>query len=120
MDLYRCNKASWTGQLRPASLSAEYTVRVSYKWEGKPRVSVLSPTLHAREDGQPIPHVYDGPELCLYLPKAREWDPSMQLSETILPWTSLWLLYYEAWQSTGVWTGGGVHPGGVKIAEKKS
>lgn len=120
MDYYRCNKASWTGQMRPSSLSMEYKVRITYKLEGKPRVSVLSPALQARGDGEPIPHVYDGPELCLYLPCAQEWKPSLLLSETILPWTSLWLFYYETWHSTGVWAGGGVHPGGVKASEATS
>ena len=35
--------------------------------------------------------------------------------ETIVPWASLWLYYYEVWHATGEWLGGGEHP----IARKK-
>lgn len=50
--------------------------------------------------------------LGLYYPPAREWRQSMLLAGTILPWTSEWLLHYETWLATGVWTGGGIHPRG--------
>ncbi len=35
----------------------------------------------------------------------------MTLADTILPWASLWLFYYEVWLATGEWVGGGEHPG---------
>lgn len=31
----------------------------------------------------------------------------MLLVDTILPWTSQWLLYYELWLITGHWMGSG-------------
>jgi len=31
------------------------------------------------------------------------------MGRTILPWTSLWLHFYEIWLVTGVWHGGGEH-----------
>lgn len=34
----------------------------------------------------------------------------MRIANTILPWTSLWLYYYEIWLGTGKWEGGGDHP----------
>ena len=37
-----------------------------------------------------------------------EWNPTMLLSRTIVPWASEWLLFYELWVITGVWLGGGI------------
>lgn len=31
----------------------------------------------------------------------------MYISETTVPWLSLWLLHYEAWHAIGEWLGGG-------------
>jgi hypothetical protein len=44
------------------------------------------------------------------LPKAGEWNSSRFISETIVPWTSLWLFYFEEWLLSDEWKGGGVHP----------
>jgi hypothetical protein len=34
----------------------------------------------------------------------------MLIANTLVPWTSEWLAYYEAWLTTGgEWLGGGVH-----------
>jgi hypothetical protein len=49
--------------------------------------------------------VYSSGDLCLYLPG--EWNESMLLAATILPWTSQWLFYYELWLITGHWMGTG-------------
>lgn len=55
-----------------------------------------------------LPHVYDNRKqvLCLFYPKHREFLPTMLCSETIIPWACEWLLHYEIWLATGVWTGG--------------
>lgn len=74
-----------------------------------PHVHVVAPELVPRP-GERLPHVYPGDELCLYQPKSREWDSSMVLAETIVPWAAEWLLHYEVWMATGEWTGGGEHP----------
>ena len=31
----------------------------------------------------------------------------MSVVNTIIPWTSEWLLHYELWHATGKWLGGG-------------
>jgi hypothetical protein len=49
--------------------------------------------------------VYSNGDLCLYLPG--QWKESMLLADTILPWTSQWLLLYELWLITGHWMGTG-------------
>jgi hypothetical protein len=45
----------------------------------------------------------------LHLPG--EWKDHMFLADTILPWTSAWLMHYELLLSLGYWTGtGDQHP----------
>ncbi len=34
----------------------------------------------------------------------------MRIATTVIPWLLEWLVYYEAWQATGEWLGGGEHP----------
>ncbi len=35
----------------------------------------------------------------------------MRLDQTIVPWTALWLFYFEEWLESNEWKGGGEHPG---------
>jgi hypothetical protein len=44
-------------------------------------------------------------QLCLYWPDGEQFNAGMYLAETILPWASEWLTYYELWQATGEWAG---------------
>lgn len=74
-----------------------------------PKVFVLKPELEADETGL-IPHTYPEKRLCLYHPAKHEWSQQMYVAKTIIPWASLWLVYYEFWQMTGEWLGGGEHP----------
>jgi hypothetical protein len=41
----------------------------------------------------------------------------MYIHESIVPWTSLWLYYYEIWHATGEWLGGGHDPAAEKNDE---
>lgn len=91
---------TWTGPLRPTEMSPEYQVEIRYFLGEGPEVSVLSPPLRDRTD-QPIPHVYPGRRLCLYLPRAAEWTAAMPIAETIVPWACDWLYFYEVWHATG-------------------
>jgi hypothetical protein len=56
-----------------------------------------------------LPHVYPLNTLCLFLGN-REWHESIPIADTLVPWASEWLLYYELWLATGEWLGGGEHP----------
>ena len=80
-----------------------------------PEMLVLRPDLTTLANEASLPHIYPnkgpGTKLCLWWPKQREWLPQMKLTETYIPWTSEWLWYFEDWLTTGVWTGGGKHPG---------
>ena len=105
------HQAVWTGDVTPSALSENYKVQVAYERGLRPRICVLSPILKRRQDGKPIPHTYAGDFLCLYFPPAREWHPNKFIADTIIPWISLWLFYYEGWLATGKWLGGGVEHG---------
>lgn len=97
----------WTGDIRPGPLSATYTVRMVYVVGRTPRVFVLRPTLRA-DDIENLPHVYTRDQLCLHYPK--QWSDDDLLTETILPWTSEWLLHFEFFKIDGAWHGGGHEP----------
>ena len=112
----------WDGQLRPSAVSSPYTVRVQYALGDFPNVYILSPDLQALADfvtpGRDIPHKYDVNPLriCVYHPSKNEWKPSDSIAITILPWTCMWISFYEDWVFTNVWSGGGEHP--IKISKE--
>lgn len=111
----------WRGSLQP--LCQVYIVEILHRNRRQrtgtrssiPRVTVVDPVLHRRDEepNKPIPHHYlnkqdpEFPFLCLFDPDADEWDPSMPIATTIVPWTIDWLACYEGWLATGEWTGGG-------------
>ncbi|WP_219821625.1 hypothetical protein [Sneathiella aquimaris] len=108
----RRGRIKWVGTVRPQFQT--YRIEISHLVPKPPQVRVLSPELTRlpdNEEGQ-LPHVYppaDDPTLCLYDPANDEWDHSMLISETIVPWALDWLACYELWLMTGRWTGGGRH-----------
>lgn len=107
----------WRGKVQPHPLSERYTITIRYKLRNRPGVFVISPRLRSR-NGQGIPHTFSGDELCLFRFKHLEWNGRMWIADTILPWTSLWLYYYEVWLATGEWLGGGEHPEGGQKSRK--
>ena len=105
---FKRGKLIWTGEIRPTPLSSYYKVKIEYKPIERPNIVVLSP-LRCYKD-KPLPHVFEGRKLCLFRYKYAEWNSTMRIDETIIPWISLWLFYYEVWLFTGEWHGGGEHP----------
>lgn len=99
-----------TGSFRPSPVSVAYTVRITLPFGACPKVIVENPELQ-KKDGKPCPHLFRDGSLCLFFPKYRQWTADSYLSETIVPWTKLWLYFYEVWLLTSEWLGGGVHPG---------
>lgn len=106
------NRASLkaVGYIQPTARSERYKVQIKYYFKEAPEIKVLEPGLITNFNGDKIPHVYSGNELCLYQPRYREFTASDYISDTIIPWTSLWLYHYEVWHMTGEWKGGGEHP----------
>lgn len=92
-------------ELQPTQDTRRYTIKLYYRLGCRPEVHVLHPTLQVRDDADHIPHSFGANQLCLHLDG--EWRPTMSLADTIVPWTSEWLLYYELWLVTGTWQGGG-------------
>lgn len=105
--IYKKDKVIWIGNIQPHPLCYTYTIKIEYRLTGYPKVWVLYPELRSYQN-KPIPHMYGQKRLCLFYPKANEWKRSMWISQTIIPWTSLWLYYYEYWLITGEWLGGGI------------
>ncbi|CAK2945456.1 conserved hypothetical protein [Vibrio crassostreae] len=113
----------WRQWLQPSRLSREYLVLV--RWGGLssiPEVEVLSPNLREISGGKRSPHEFyskENTKPCLMFNNgsSKDWVPSMLFSESIIPWTQEWLLYWELWLSDGQWRGGGVHPGELTIEQ---
>ena len=106
------NKLRWVFSAKPMPLARNYRVRLDYQLGDSPRAYVDDPDLIALAGGRRLPHVYQQqpPCLCLYLPDTEEWAPNMRIVDTIVPWSILWLFYFEDWLETNEWKGGGVHP----------
>lgn len=104
---------TWTQNISPSPLGGLYKVKLVYHLNKSPKIYVVDPKpLPLAEGKKKLPHCYDQKEqhLCLYYPDGKEWNKSMLLATTVIPWTYEWLYHYEIWLGTGEWTGGGVHP----------
>jgi hypothetical protein len=107
----RAGGFTWIYATSPSPLSRDYMIRIEMPCGLSPRIFVDDPDIEVLAGGRDLPHVYRNPtRLCLYLPGTREWQPWMRLDQTIVPWTSLWLFYFEEWLDSGEWKGGGMHP----------
>lgn len=104
------NRMAWEGILIPSAFSREYIVRIDYRPGKFPSVQVLQPSLRLLSSGRKPPHVFKdhGDPLCLFYAAAREWNSSMLIARTIVPWSCEWLFHFEAWLFTGEWDGGGI------------
>ncbi|MDF2452772.1 MAG: hypothetical protein K0S26_2276 [Bacteroidota bacterium] len=101
------------GETKPTARSQTYKFQIDYFMGTNPDVRIISPALVKNLKGENIPHMYDQELLCLHFPANKEYRASDLLINTIIPWVTLWLYYYEMWHVTGKWLGGGVHP--IKI-----
>lgn len=96
------------GKVKPLPITDEYTVEIVYELDRRPHVYVIDPLIQRRA-GIRAEHMYSENEPCVFLPRSGEWTSSKLPAETVVPWTMLWLIFYETWLVTGVWNGGGVH-----------
>lgn len=110
-----CGTLIWEYEVQPSLLSRTYTVRITYRVGEKPQILVRNPNLRELAQPRRLPHVYqqDPPLLCLYRPIKRDWTARMRLDQTVVPWTAVWLFYFEDWLASNEWKGGGEHPGDV-------
>lgn len=98
------------GIVQPTPRSEKYTIEIKFHILKPIQVRIIKPVLVMNESGNKIPHMYSQKTLCLYMPKYSEFTRKKYISDTIIPWTGLWLYYYELWHLTGKWLGGGEHP----------
>lgn len=114
------NQLCWLGKVKPTAFSKEYNLIILYKINKAPEIWVIGDELEKIEDKN-FPHIYDKKidkkmvRICLY--RNYEFNHSMYLSNTIVPWAIEWLYYYELWLLTDKWLGGGVHP--TNVSNKK-
>lgn len=103
---------TWFGEFMPSALSDTYRLKITYTTGKPPKVYIVSPKpLPLAEGAKRLPHTYSysngKQQLCLFLPKAGEWNSSMFIATTIVHWAVQWMYYYEIWVTTGKWMGGG-------------
>jgi hypothetical protein len=98
--------AIWRGTLQPRESSPVYQVTISVRLRvgAIPKVRVITPQLAPN-----APHLYSDGTLCLYWPQEWRWRETAIIADTILPWTALWLYYYELWLDCGEWLGPSSH-----------
>jgi hypothetical protein len=94
------------GTIKPTAISNSYLIQLSYRIGRRPRVFVVDPPIE-RRNGVRADHMYGENELCVFLPGTGEWAEHKLLARTLVPWSMLWLLFYETWLITGRWDGGG-------------
>jgi hypothetical protein len=106
------NRLLWHCELKPSPFSRRYLVQIDYHLGALPTTLVLDPKPRDLAGARKPPHVYNEPgdPLCLFYPAAREWNPTMLIARTIVPWACEWLFHFEAWLFTGNWEGGGTPP----------
>lgn len=103
----------WNGYLSPTPLSKTYNVTLEYKVGKRPRVTLIGENLLGL-DKPNFPHRFHIDQLnkqvdiCLHL--GYEFDASVLIADTIVPWAIEWLYFYEIWLATEEWCGGGKHP----------
>lgn len=102
------NQATWEGRFQPTPACAVYLVRIEALAGQRPWVSVLEPELRIAGDQWLETHRFSHGGLCLHLHE--EWTPDQFIADTIIPWTTIWLVNYEYWLASGLWLGGGKHP----------
>ena len=88
----------WKGTLQPREISPVYEIQIKYNPGLRPKVWVTKPEIRLGTN-----HQYNDKSLCLWWYKEWDWSPSQDISKTVVPWTALWLYYYELWSDTGDW-----------------
>jgi hypothetical protein len=104
----RGTRIKWRGTLQPSPRSDIYEIEISYEVPCQPVIKVLTPRLSMWGDLKKQPHTFQDGSLCVH--QTHEWHGNKLVATTIIPWTCLWLAFYETWRETGCWLGEGTHP----------
>lgn len=122
LTVFADDRIVWLGPLRGFQMSYKVSVVWNHAESTPPLVFVRNPAIRPRPgtDYIDIPHLlYDSlsptnSALCLFDPAQNEWDRSMLIAESIVPWASEWLHHYELWHFDGVWRGANA-PGPISV-----
>lgn len=96
--------------IKPTEESIRYKLRIIARVNSTiVKIFPVEPYIGREVNGKSVPHMYPDGSLCLFYPDYGEWDYSDSWAETLIPWASLWLYYFEIWMQTGEWLGGGIH-----------
>ncbi len=106
----RRNTAIWQGSWCPSDLSDTYLIRVTYAYRRRPVIAILSPTLKLANGKIKLPHTYMNSQFDICVHELEEWNSRLLIADTIMPWISQWLRFYEYWEQTGSWEGKGTNP----------
>lgn len=98
------------GQLKPTPRSCWYSYEIKYWFQENIKIFIRDPLIKTEHNGKKAEHLYKDGSLCLFFPKAKEFDSKKLIVDYIIPWVSLWLFFYEVWLVTDDWKGGGIHP----------
>ena len=96
-------------ELQPSVLSEKYHIMICYDENRSVKVYVINKKLKIAPNRVKLPHVFNSKrqQLCLYSPSRNEWNGFNYIIDTIIPWASEWLYFYELWLTEGKWYGGG-------------
>ena len=98
------------GKIKPTSRSCWYSYEIKYWFRENIKIFIHEPLIKTELNDKKTEHLYKDGSLCLFFPKAKEFDSKKLIVDYIIPWVSLWLFFYEIWLVTGVWKGRGIHP----------
>ena len=103
----KCGELILRIELSPSENSIKYQIEIKFKNNGFPTAYMINPAIE-KVDGKPPKHLYKQDKtgrrpLCVFDPKTDEWNGTMLIAETFIPWVLTWLNAYEFWQITGVW-----------------
>ncbi|MDA8587206.1 hypothetical protein N9L47_13240 [Rhodobacteraceae bacterium] len=107
----RNGRLIWTYQAQSNPLGRIYTIEIQFMAGSAPTIFVRDPNIQLLAGDRDLPHIYHNPtSLCLYQPKNQQWRPTLRIDQTIVPWTVLWLFFFEEWLESDEWKGEGEHP----------
>lgn len=110
-DLYlNKNYLRARGKVQPTPRSIWYSYEIKYRFRENITIFIKEPLIKTELNGKKAEHLYKDGSLCLFFPKAKEFDSKKLIVDYIVPWIALWLFFYEIWLVTGCWKGGGIHP----------
>ena len=110
-DLHLDKNYLWArGEIKPTPRSCWYSYEIKYVYRENIKIFIKNPEIKTELNGSKAEHLYRDGSLCLFFPKANEFDSKKLIVNYIIPWVSLWLFFYEVWLVTGKWLGGGIHP----------